>query len=1090
MKGSEPSPNSPGLREGIRAWWRALKDEYGTAAEVVSRIRVIAEREHGWTPKRSPKSGLITPRDVNYHRWLESGSFSSDPAIRAATLDLMRGMDAPPGLRDPGDLFERHLGRAETVATGDAPFSGQGPRWGDEATQRFWGTLPSRTIPMLATAPDYYPKVFDSLSLAGGLQVHEIAEHEFGRFAGQGLYWGGSHASEPAPLTRDQLREGTITVVLGDPGSGKTTLARALVIQEYHAGRPALFARLDDLARHSSITLSPLASVIVAHVAGIGGGITPDQATRFAELWPSVPKPTDEAADRPLVVLDALDELPTATGMESARRTVRALADAGHPVVITSRVAGYSQPWNEVSAHYGMAPLTEDAQRGFTQSWFEVFDGAAKGRLEQALGEIPNDLLQSPLTLGFVCLIAQTERVPIHRAGIFDRFVDHVIRGPWRNPEMRIVGAGEVSRHRRYAEECAWLMAGVPGEVGSPWRDTVMVDWLQLHLADGGLDELSAVGLLLPHGHQLDFGSSHQQVRWLHRTVHENLVAVTMAKRLAPSDESWRSFFLDASLHYSWREALVQLAEFLGESEQLHAVLDYLRIEVLRHDTPCGEFAGVLSVFARMCTCPGRRRQLVQTMLEVRRPDIAVRIDVDLALELRLGGQLGDEDVWLEIIRSGAASGVGDLALEAYDLGHRGYFLKQLVANARGTEGTYDSFRALLRSRADDTWEFSGFARRLDPPALEAFFRALTDQILEAGSPALATHQVVSWVTSADPDATAEQFGDDHPIGVVFQVEAAHRTHMGLPKSIPSYVSRHASLWLALHAEDGPARRELFRAHADLIERESVLEVDLPPLRVVQQVSNPGPDHGSEAPNRLVAGCFCGREMLAGWPLAPGAGEVGVALLEHFYDLDRPLSPDQLSRLSWCIKALIVDPRVESIPLLIGIELPHLNGLRQPSGFMRAGAGNHLDSNEFTLCLNRQPWLEFSRMPRQDPFLRGMALTTAAGQTVNGLHGADNVVADDREALALFLDGLRLLVGEAATLLACSDRSQFRWGVDFPDRLTAGPLVHELMPALCPIIADAATPVRNVVLRNLEYRLSEQGLLPFYRSDFLLPTGG
>lgn len=194
------------------------------------------------------------------------------------------------------------------------------------------------------------------------------------------------------------------------------------MIDEFRSGRYAFFARLDDLARRVSVTMSPLASAIVAHVAGTGGVITQEEAVRIASFWDVPPDSGAVHTRRPLIVLDALDELPTASGLEHARRAARALDSNGHPVVVTSRVAGYTQPWREVSTHYAMAPLSSDAQDSFTRNWFEAFEPQAKGRLATALQEIPDDILESPLTLGFVCVIAQAERVPIHRAGIFDRF--------------------------------------------------------------------------------------------------------------------------------------------------------------------------------------------------------------------------------------------------------------------------------------------------------------------------------------------------------------------------------------------------------------------------------------------------------------------------------------------------------------------------------------------------------------------------------------------------------------------------------------------------------------------------------------------
>ncbi len=262
--------------------------------------------------------------------------------------------------------------------------------------------------------------------------------------------------------------------VLGDPGSGKTTLMRFLTV--------ALAGELTWADVDVDETVLPLFLPFreyVREVREIGDASLIDFLSSSARVQLQISMPSEfleEALDegRAVLLLDGLDEVGSAAEREEMRERVQAFCRLYPKVgaVVTSRIAGYEdaplpRTGTAAFAHLTLAPFDDDDLRQFVTTWFAVQEPAdplARDRgvadLLAALEAGPRvrELARNPMLATLIGLVHRYEaHLPAERAALYDICVKTLLE-TW--PESRRTTLRELDPRlqRAYLEELAYRL--------------------------------------------------------------------------------------------------------------------------------------------------------------------------------------------------------------------------------------------------------------------------------------------------------------------------------------------------------------------------------------------------------------------------------------------------------------------------------------------------------------------------------------------------------------------------------------------------------------------------------------------------------
>ena len=215
------------------------------------------------------------------------------------------------------------------------------------------------------------------------------------------------------------------SVLLGEPGGGKTTAANVLMhhFAQDAAGRIPLLVTLRDYAAKD-----PPERSVAGHLE------------HTLETFYQCPAPSGVVdllllTSRAVVIFDGLDELlDTARRADVTTRVERFCAEYPlTPVLVTSRVVGYDQARldDHLFTCYRLGGFGDDQVAEFARKWFAQDTDAHAGDAEAFLAESESvrDLRSNPLLLSLMCILYRGEgSLPRDRAGVYEQCANLLFR--------------------------------------------------------------------------------------------------------------------------------------------------------------------------------------------------------------------------------------------------------------------------------------------------------------------------------------------------------------------------------------------------------------------------------------------------------------------------------------------------------------------------------------------------------------------------------------------------------------------------------------------------------------------------------------
>ncbi|MBA0052966.1 NACHT domain-containing protein [Streptomyces sp. AJS327] len=404
------------------------------------------------------------------------------------------------------------------------------------------------------------------------------------------------------------LAESGRVALLGDPGAGKSTLARYLALALTSASLDGpleplrgLLPVVVELRRYAEADWRERSfEDFLAHVHQHEGH-APSPALLRRRL----------TGGRALVVFDGLDELFDPRVREDVARRITGFT-ARYPAVrtvVTSRVIGYRRHALDGAdfVHYMIQPLDEERIGRFAAHWYAAVcpgDPAQAERLRLRLTEAiersrpVRELAGNPLLLTILAIIARRQRLPRDRAGVYQHAVNVLIahldedtKHLELSPDIRAIADLDDRDRREMLERLARRMqAGADGIAGNHVLgedvERVFTEYLVETLQLGTAPAKKVARAMVRQFRERNFILSRygsQVYGFVHRAFLEYLAATDIVRRFdareLTDEELLDGVFAHRAPDPAWHEVLLLIVGQVGERIAARAIDRLLELE-------------------------------------------------------------------------------------------------------------------------------------------------------------------------------------------------------------------------------------------------------------------------------------------------------------------------------------------------------------------------------------------------------------------------------------------------------------------------------------------------------------------------------
>ena len=393
---------------------------------------------------------------------------------------------------------------------------------------------------------------------------------------------------ETVPL--NEALENDRVVVLGVPGSGKTTLMRHLALsaaqklstepRKLGQYRLPILITIQDIAV-DLLSNRTIASLLEEHLNPLLSADLPDGY--FI---------SDLEAGRCIVLFDGLDEVSNILQRAEVAARVQQFVNQykGNKCVITSRIAGYREiqriPEDEF-AHFTVRDFDDDQVRDFAGKWHQARGSTqAEAEAEDLVGAIDRhskvkQLATNPLMLTIIAIVHESNtRLPNRRIQLYDECTRTLLFtwvGRRKSPPLTSVDGKTIpdrEARRRLEQLAYWMHSSTPAESSEPVHvkraqlETEMAKQLaerkKMDPDDAEAEAEHFLGYIRGHtGVLLERGI--ELYAFVHLTFQEYFAAWEISRRCrGNADRVWEQ--IHSCLHDShWREVILLLIAELDE---------------------------------------------------------------------------------------------------------------------------------------------------------------------------------------------------------------------------------------------------------------------------------------------------------------------------------------------------------------------------------------------------------------------------------------------------------------------------------------------------------------------------------------------